>query len=67
MVSSGFLLRIKKKTSYVIGLLRVSGGPDKNMLKDLNGLRYGHVCKESFFIIFFFVVVDIYITATILA
>lgn len=26
----------------------------KNMLKDLNGLRYGHVCKESFFIIFFF-------------
>lgn len=41
--------------------------PKKNMLKDLNGLRYGHVCKESFFIIFFVVVVDIYITATILA
>lgn len=42
----------KKKTSYVIGLLRVSGGPEKNMLKDLNGLRYGHVCKESFLLFF---------------
>lgn len=52
MVSFGFLFRIKKKILYVIGLLCVFGGFEKNMFKDLNGFRYGYVCKE-FFLLFF--------------